>query len=369
MSAETKNKKIRIIVTIIFILITIFVNDLSWAKDDFYLFSYKGEYIQLSLEKNKVIKKGNLWKEEVYRAYKGFIDHKHNRMYLKSDYAIFILDAQKLTVLKKIEFPSSPQDFIGLTISPDGNKFAISIFNDKDDEEYAQIYDAKTFNVIKDIKCGFYFNEKSYFLNENVFVCIEEKDAADIIVTNLEKNIILDKIPIKSISKDFKTSEKIFAVDSYKGSILFRTTSLVDLKDKTKGRKVDNVFIYDLLKKTKSSKTFVNIDGDYKIIPNTRKMIVFEKEDISKQPGVSEMVPTGKLHIYDLEENKKLSTVTVPKAGRMAGFSENGKQAYYVTSDDLIVIDTEKGSIIKSVRYLDDKEIKKEYPYYYVAVH
>jgi len=327
------------------------------AQNNILLFTGKGKFIEISLAKKDVIRTGNLWKAGIYSVYKTILGQNTNRIYLVSDYSIFILDCHTLNLIKKIDIPTSPSDQINLILSPDESKFVISNVIAGGSKIDTKVYDSKDFSVIKDIDCHS-LNKNSHFLNLNSLICFGRiNNSRGATILDIETNNILEKINFNSIFEKLPHSGRIAEVDALKNKILFLESNFIRTKQNTQGK--SNLYLYDILEKAMPKIIPIEYYGNYKLSPDCKKIIIDEEIIIPMGVNLIKTEKVGKIHIITLEDAKKDMTIEVPKEGKITGFDKEGKLLYW-TPKQILLVDIVKGALGKDIPYITESEISGE---------
>ena len=348
------NQGKRICAFSISILISIiFLQGTAYAQQRITLFSGKGEYVDLNITAGTVAKKGNVWKAKIYGVAHGAIDRAAKKLYLVSDYAVFVLDAESLQLLGKIAFPSSPADQINMILAPEGKKIIIANFDTQELKSHTNLYSGDNLKMGKEISCNA-LSKNSHFLDSKKLVCIENINGKQgVVVLDVDKNSIEKKIPFTSIVKDLAPQDRIVDVDAFQGKILFLKKVMAK-----SGETKDSLFLYDVSTGALTPEISVDIYGDFRLYADAKRIAVDEEKIIPLGPNLVKTEKVGKVHIFDVKTAKKLSTIDTPKEGRVVGFSKNGQEIYYWSPGTLKVLDTATATTRKNIQFHSQAEVQ-----------
>lgn len=347
---NTKTKKLISFHFLIALFLFIYNDKVACATDTVFLFSEKGKYIELNIGTETIVKRGDLWRSGIYSIYGGKIGHNGKKMYLKSDYALFVLDTDTFDLLKKFELPSSPQDLIHFFISPAEHRIVVSRIDTQTGKVITKLYDNKTFKEIREIPCDA-LSTTSHFLDSQRIVFIDMINGERGVVTlNIENGEIASKMPLKCIVKSIGMNDRLVSVDASKGNLLFLKICSSNGTDHKKIKKT--MFIYDVLT-NKSTPDIKVTDGYYKLFCNSKRIAIDEINYVDVGPNLRRIRKAGRIHFFDMESMEKISTVLVPRQGKIGGFSPDGRKTYYLSHGVLTVIDIDSATIEKKINFLN----------------
>lgn len=334
-----------------FIILFFNIGHYVHAQNPIILLAGDAKYIKIHMSENNAIETGNLWDLGIYRIYDGIIDYSKKRLYIKSDYAVFVVDYCKMTLLKKIEAPFSSQDLLNFFISSDGGEFVVSVFDTDTGKVITTLYETREFDKINTLPCDA-VSKSSHFIGSEHIVCIETINKKRMItIINTEECVIEKSIPFNFIAKGAGMNGRLVDVDSRNGKILLLNASYDKIKNK-------RLFIYDILTGKSTDAFELSFDGIHGFLGDSNLVFTDEVEYQTIEVGLNKKSKAGVIHFYDFESSKEIPVVKYPPAGKIIGFSQNEQRLYLFHDWQLMEIEILSNKVKKRINLFD--KIKNE---------